>query len=189
MRTPTTVTPEAVVRSLAEPARMRVLAAVALGARTPAQIAASAPLSQREILVALHRLRESGLVTSDDLGLRVAYEEIRQMSQDLAADADDAPGGDAPTDGPDSTLRPFVRKGRLATLPAAQGRRRRVLAHIADNSFTVGIGYDEPAVNDKLRVWCDGGEVDHVTLRRYLIDTGILVRANGIYTRPDKHQG
>ena len=41
--------------------------------------------------------------------------------------------------------------------------------------------YDELEVNDRLRVWCDGGEVDHVTIRRYLIDMKLLHRADGLY--------
>ncbi|MFB9433110.1 DUF2087 domain-containing protein [Streptoalloteichus tenebrarius] len=41
-------------------------------------------------------------------------------------------------------------------------------------------------MNDRLRTWCDGGEVDHVTIRRHLVDAGILVRKDGRYWRPDE---
>ncbi|WP_433421662.1 DUF2087 domain-containing protein [Microtetraspora malaysiensis] len=86
----------------------------------------------------------------------------------------DARGGE-----PD--LRPFVRDGRLIMVPARQNRRRAVLDHVAARSFDPAAEYDERTVNEKLRVWCEGGEVDHVAIRRYLIDMGILVRGDGIY--------
>lgn len=79
------------------------------------------------------------------------------------------------------SLRPFVGDGRLRTLPAKQSRRRIVLEHIAGTSFERGSSYDEPAINAALRAWCEGGEVDHVALRRYLIEAQILVRDQGIY--------
>lgn len=41
--------------------------------------------------------------------------------------------------------------------------------------------YPERVVNEKLRAWCDEGEVDHVTLRRYLVDLHHLRRSAGIY--------
>ncbi|WP_066943079.1 DUF2087 domain-containing protein [Microtetraspora fusca] len=92
-------------------------------------------------------------------------------SRDLQPDA----GGGKPD------LRPFVRDGRLITLPARQNRRRAVLDHVAARCFDPAAEYDERAVNEKLREWCEGGEVDHVAVRRYLIDMGILVRGNGVY--------
>jgi hypothetical protein len=34
-----------------------------------------------------------------------------------------------------------------------------------------------------LRAWCHDSETDHVTLRRYLVDEGLLSRADGEYWR------
>jgi hypothetical protein len=175
---PTPMTPDALVRLLAEPTRMRVLAAIALGAETSAKISDTAKLPQKDVLIALRRLQEHGLVVSDTNGLHVGYEHLRQLSRETAA-ADDQ----TEVEQADVAIRPFIRDGHLLTLPAAPGRRRAVLEHIAGSSFEAGATYDEPAVNEKLRAWCDGGEVDHVAIRRYLIEAGILVRANGIYAR------
>ncbi|MEH1016190.1 DUF2087 domain-containing protein [Micromonospora sp. CPCC 206060] len=36
-------------------------------------------------------------------------------------------------------------------------------------------------VDDRLRMWCTDGEVDHVTVRRYLVEARLLFRANGVY--------
>lgn len=82
---------------------------------------------------------------------------------------------------PDFT--PFVRDGRLISLPAKQARREAVLRYLAEGSFAPEHTYPESTVNEKLRAWCDGGQVDHVAIRRYLIDLQILSRANGVYWR------
>ena len=84
------------------------------------------------------------------------------------------------------TLEPFVRDGRLRSLPSKQGRRRAVLAHVVESSFAPDATYDEPAVNEVLLRWCEGGEVDHVAVRRYLVDHRLLFRVRGVYARrPD----
>ncbi len=84
------------------------------------------------------------------------------------------------------TLEPFVVDGRLRSLPSKQGRRRVVLTHVVETSFAPDTAYDEPAVNEVLLRWCEGGEVDHVAVRRYLIDHGLLFRVRGVYARrPD----
>lgn len=79
-------------------------------------------------------------------------------------------------------LRTFVPDGRLVRLPARRGRRRVVLEHIAQ-SFEPGRRFPEREVDAVLRAWCAGGEVDHVTLRRYLVDEGLLGREHGMYWR------
>ena len=59
-----------------------------------------------------------------------------------------------------------------------------LLEHITERSFTPGERYSERVVDDALRRWCEGGEADHVTLRRYLIDDRLLARDHGVYWRP-----
>jgi hypothetical protein len=88
-----------------------------------------------------------------------------------------------PSGGMNADLSPFVRDGRLVSLPARQARRRAVLTHIVEQSFERHVVYDEPAVDERLRRWCDGGGVDHVTVRRYLIEAELMTRADGRYSR------
>ena len=76
----------------------------------------------------------------------------------------------------------FVRDGQLVRLPARHRRRRLVLERIAE-SFEPGRYFTEPDVNAVLRRWCAGGDVDHVTVRRYLVDEELLGRADGKYWR------
>jgi hypothetical protein len=80
-------------------------------------------------------------------------------------------------DGP-ASLAPFFRDGRLETIPAARSRRLAVLAHIADR-FVAERDYTEDQVNRTLQAF----STDHATLRRYLVDAGLLHRERGTYRR------
>jgi hypothetical protein len=82
----------------------------------------------------------------------------------------------------DKPLRPFIGDGRLIRLPAKRARRLAVLDYLAQ-SFEPGRRFPEREVDVVLRAWCEGGEVDHVTVRRYLVDEGMLSRDHGMYWR------
>lgn len=43
--------------------------------------------------------------------------------------------------------------------------------------------YPEQEVDVLLRAWCAGGTADHVSLRRHLVDEGLLSLAAGEYWR------
>ena len=73
-------------------------------------------------------------------------------------------------------LRAFLRDGRLVRLPAKFSRRKQVLRYLAMRDFRPSARYTERQVNDVLRNWCEGAETDHVSVRRYLVDYGILAR-------------
>ncbi|MET7570776.1 DUF2087 domain-containing protein [Streptomyces sp. NPDC005492] len=171
------------LRLFAEQNRVRAFAAVALGAETSEEVAQVAGLTPRGTAVALLKLREQGVVkTLDDGELRVDYDLFRNLAREGEEPAEESPvTGDEHTD---MILRTFVRGGRLIRLPAQWSRKQVVLQHIAEQTFALGVQYPERTVNEKLRAWCDEGEVDHVTLRRYLVDLHHLRRSEGIYRRP-----
>jgi hypothetical protein len=77
-----------------------------------------------------------------------------------------------------STLRAFVRDGRLVSMPAMRSKRKIILEHIAA-CFEPGVKYPERAIDAVLRAWHD----DYVSLRRYLIDEALMAREDGIYWR------
>jgi hypothetical protein len=175
------VTVDAVVRLLAEPARLRVFSALVLGAGTPAEVAAATGLEMRDVMVGLRRLADGGLV--ELAGGRVApldrlFGELARQTV-VAAQPEDLGYSDERVTG---VLRTFVRDGRLVGLPAQRRRRIVVLEHIAQ-SFEPGIDYPEPEVNAVLKGWAADSGVDHVSLRRYLIDEDLLQRRDGVYRR------
>ncbi len=105
-----------------------------------------------------------------------------RSSQPLQPSPDAVAAGDGGRDR--MIVRTFVRDGRLVRLPARWTRKKVVLRHIAEQTFVPGVEYPERTVDEKLRGWCEDGEVDHVTLRRHLVDFGHLRRSDGIYARP-----
>lgn len=158
----------AIVGLLAEPERLRVLAAVVLGARTPAQIGEATGLGARAVGRALQKLQAGGLL--DGSGVRVDL--FKEAARAAAPPSEDS--GDV--------VARFVRDGRLVSLPAQESKRRLVLEHIAQ-SFEPGRHYPEREVDAVLRAWTEGGATDHAALRRYLVDHQLLAREGGEYWR------
>lgn len=81
-------------------------------------------------------------------------------------------------DGPAELAR-FFRAGRLETIPARPRDREAVLTHLAA-AFERGRDYAESEVNAVL----ERTHNDFATLRRYLVDAGLLRRDARRYWRP-----
>ena len=65
-----------------------------------------------------------------------------------------------------------MRLGRIERYPANMAQRRELLAWIASEAIQAGEKLTEKQVNERLLSYTD----DVVTLRRYLIDFGLLRR-------------
>ncbi|MDG4800867.1 DUF2087 domain-containing protein [Micromonospora sp. WMMD980] len=169
------MTAQALAGALADERRRVVFAAIVLGARDVPAVVARTGLPARDAATAVRRLTDAGVLADDDAGLRVDSERLREFARAAAP---------SPAADPRQTiLRTFLRDGALTRLPAQRGRRRVLLEHITERTFEPGLRYPERAVDDALRPWCAGGEADHVTLRRYLIDDLLLTREHGVYWR------
>src|SRR6185312_11691650 len=131
-----------VVGLLAEPERLRVVSALALGAGTIPEVAAAAELDQREVVRALRRLERAGLVSRDKDQLTL------HADREAAPDEPGEPlSADAATD---AVLRAFTRDGRITSIPVQRGRRRLLLEHVAA-AFEPGVRYPEREVDAVLR--------------------------------------
>jgi hypothetical protein len=153
---------------LAEPERLRVLAALVLGARTPAEVGDATGLDARAVGRAMQKLQAAGLV--DGEGVRV---ELFKEAARAAAPAPEAVG---------DVVGRFIKDGRLVSLPAQESKRRLVLEYVAQ-TFEPGRHYPEREVDAVLRAWTEGGSTDHAALRRYLVDHQLLAREGGEYWR------
>lgn len=171
--------PESLVGLLAEPDRVRAFAAVVLGAETVADVRSMTGLDQRAAATAVTKLVNGGLVAQSPAGLAADVEVFKEAAKAAAPPPQDHGYAD---DRVESIVRAFVRDGVLVGVPAQAGRRRTLLEHVAQ-SFEPGRGYDEKEVNAVLRAWTAGGGVDHVTVRRHLVDEGLLARDDGVYRR------
>jgi hypothetical protein len=80
---------------------------------------------------------------------------------------------------PPAQLRPFIRDGRITTVPAKRTRRLLLLDEVAQ-AFEPGRRYPERVVDEILKAVFD----DHCALRRYLVDEAFLSRTvSGVYWR------
>ena len=78
-----------------------------------------------------------------------------------------------------NTLRRMLANGPLTGYPTRRADED-VLLRLAASRFEFGRSYTEAEVNEVLRVWletfCAPYGIDHVTMRRRLVDTRFLVR-------------
>jgi hypothetical protein len=166
-----------IVGLLADPARRKVVAALALGAGTIEAAAAVSGLPLKDVALAARRLARAGLVHRDGHGLALHTERFAEAARTAAAQAPPPPRMSAdPAE--DAVLQTFVREGRLVSIPAQHSKRVVVLTHLV-HVFEPGVRYPEREVNALLAAW----HPDVAALRRYLVDEGLLTRDAGLYWR------
>ena len=78
-------------------------------------------------------------------------------------------------------IRGFLRDDRLTTIPSQESKRRIVIRYLCDRVFTEDRPYPEKEVNQRLALF----HPDVATLRRAMVDDGLLVREAGIYRRAE----
>jgi hypothetical protein len=185
------------LKALCAPPRIRIAGLVAERGRTVDELAALLGLTPRVVARHLDLLVAARLVearpgprpftytlridTLQGVGRTIAE---REGAADASAEADaaaaDLAAGRDPEDA--KVLRTFVVGGRLASIPAQDRKRRVVLRHLRDAIFTEDRAYPEKEVNQRLALF----HPDVASLRRYMVDAGLVTRAAGMYRRaPD----
>lgn len=161
------------VGALAQDDRRAAYAALALGATTVAEVAERAGLRPPAAAVALRKLADVRIASFDRE--RHTYTLLDDTFR-LAVQAEVRVAGRAGGDGAGS----YFRRGRLTAIPGDREVRSRVLDVVAD-SFDPAVSYPEAKVNAICGEWFD----DWVTLRRALVDEGLLRRneSGAIYER------
>jgi hypothetical protein len=167
-----------IIGALADTDRRRILAAVELGASTLEDAAKLSGLPDHRAARALGRLVDNRLVITDvDGGFRVdtaAFANAARVA--LARPPSDEHAGEPPERR--KVLEAFVRSGRITSMPTAPAKREIVFDWLA-GTFEVGRRYSEAEVNEALA----GHVEDHVSLRRALVDAGLLDRDENAYWR------
>lgn len=166
---------------LAEPDRLRIVAALVLGHHRHNELVDATGLDARAVTTALDRLGAGGLIErADDGTIGVRETEFKAAAIAAAADRDshhrDDFGGFAPEAA--AILGNFVHQGRLEALPAARAKRRVVLDWVAGH-FEPGQVYAEATLNELLA----SIHPDAAALRRYLVDEELMERRDGFYWR------
>jgi len=122
----------------------------------------------------LPRLIAAGVVADGD-GLRVETAPFREAGRERPPRQRELPGA---TPEQARVLRNFVENGRLKALPVHASQRRVVLEYLS-TQFEDDVEYGERDVNELLGRFHD----DYASLRRYLVDEGLLTRSAGRYRR------
>jgi hypothetical protein len=172
--------PEALVGLLAEEGRLKVVAAVVLGATTPTAVAGATGLDPKAITKALDRLIRGGLVEATGAGgLRVTAERFKEAAQQAAAARPQRrPEEFGATAGQAEVLRNYLVDGKLAQIPSQRSKRLVVLDFLA-GQFEPGRTFPEEQVNYILGRF----HADYAALRRYLVEEELLERRDGFYWR------
>ena len=172
--------PDALVGLLAEEGRLKVVAAIVLGATTPTAVAGVTGLDPKAVTKALDRLIRGGIVEATGAdGLRVATERFKVAAQQAAAQRpQNRPEDFGATADQAGVLRNYLVDGRLAQIPAQRWKRLVVLDFLA-GQFEPGRTYPEEQVNYVLGRF----HPDYAALRRYLVEEGMLERRDGFYWR------
>jgi hypothetical protein len=159
---------------LGDDERLRVVAAIALGARTIDDVAETGDLEPDQVRRALPRLISAGVVEHQD-GLQVDVAAFRKAARERPPRQRELPDA---TPEQARVLRNFVEEGRLRALPVRAAQRRVVLEYLAER-FQEEVEYPEADVNELLGRFHD----DYASLRRCLVDEGLLTRGGGRYRR------
>lgn len=160
-----------------DPVRLAVLGRAAEGHIDVGAIAAALDVSVRSVAEARGRLIAAGLITTDDHLERQQLREIARAMPKMPSAASQILSGAWSAEEAE-VLERFFTDERLREIPSNRAKRRTVLERLAQE-FEPGLRYSEPEVNFTLQLF----HADHAALRRYLVDEGLLTRADGVYWR------
>lgn len=175
-------------KALVDPVRLRLLGSLAERPATAEGIAVRLGLARARVDRNLALLTRSGLVRA---GASAEYElDLARLNAlgRLLDGLEPTPGAEATLTGPDGeplhpedakVLRGFLDGDRLREIPAQQRKRLVVLRYLRDRCFTEDRPYPEKEVNQRLGLF----HRDVASLRRYLVDSGLMTRAAGEYRR------
>lgn len=160
--------------------RLAVSGALVSGPKTTNELADSTGLDTRRVLEAVGALTTAFLVTSHDAMHHFSVEALRDMASELVEPElpMDPAIGFGMTDEERAVLARYFEGRTLTAVPTSRAKRLIVLERLA-LEFDVGKKYPEREVNSILGAF----NPDWSTLRRHLIDEGLLDREQNVYWR------
>lgn len=180
------------LKALSDATRLRIVGRLADGSVTPEALARDLDLPLRIVVRQLGHLEAVGLARQEATlggGIRYALridtlqgigrslDELERGAEE-AAPVVDAGGRPLPVEDA-KVLRAFVVDGRLASIPAQERKRLVILRYLLDACFAEDRPYPEKEVNQRLALF----HPDVASLRRYLVDEGLMTRQAGEYRR------
>ena len=174
------MTPEELLRVLADTERLAVAGSVAAGPLTADELRGKLGLPAKRVRQHLSKLVAAGIVAleEDRRTYRLEPETLRRAAMEVGPARDPGLALGAVFADEEAVLRHYFRGGRLREVPNRRAKRLVVLERLA-LEFEPGVRYSEREVNATLGRFHD----DHASLRRYLVDEGFLSRERGEYWR------
>jgi hypothetical protein len=174
------MTPEELLRLLADPERLAIAGALAQGPRTHRELADQLGIPAKRLKRHLAKLTAADLATvdTDRHTYRLHTETLREAAKEAGPPRDPGLALGAVYEEEEQVLRSYFRRGKLKEIPAKRSKRRIVLTRLA-LEFDVGVRYSEAEVNETLKRF----HPDFATLRRSLVDEDLLSRDRGEYWR------
>jgi hypothetical protein len=174
------MTPEELLRALADPERLSVAGALARGPRTVKALADDTGLPVARVRRHLSRLAAAGLARAqaDRRTYALETQALRAAALEASPPREAGLALGAVDEEEEAVLRSYFRAGRLREIPARRSKRMIVLTRLA-LEFEPGVRYPEREVNEILKRF----HADHASLRRHLVDEGFLSRERGVYWR------
>jgi len=169
-------------KALADESRLRIIGLLATRERSVEELATDLRLKAPTVSHHLATLRDIGLVSMRPEGTTHLYrfqpERLRELNRRLAPEKlaiPDSEGGDA---WERKVLADFTDQGRLKSIPAGETKRLVILRWFA-RKFEPGRRYSELEVNAIIAEFIN----DFASIRRYLVDHGLMDRRAGVYWR------
>jgi biotin operon repressor len=174
-------------KALADPSRLRLLAALRERPLYPEVLAERLKLSPSTVSFHLKKLEAAGLVTSSREQYYVVYRPVeallgRTLGELVRLDgAEEREQSGRERAYRRKVLETFFAYGRLRSIPVQRKKRRIVLEQLVE-SFELDRDYPESEVNEVLGEYHE----DFCTLRRELIMEKLMTRAEGVYRRTER---
>jgi DNA-binding transcriptional ArsR family regulator len=181
----------ATLKALSDASRLRIVGLLAARPYSVEELAAAVELTPGTIVHHLKRLEAVGLVEGRPRHPYVEYslrvERLHSLGRTIGT-LERTEERQATQPGPDGqplpafdakVLRAFVVEGRLVSIPAQERKRLVVLRYLLDQCFVEDRAYPEKEVNQRLALL----HPDVASLRRYLVDQGLMTRTAGVYRR------
>lgn len=179
------------LKALSDASRLRIVGLLAARPYAVAELADDLSLSPGTVVHHLKRLKAAGLVEAKashpyvEYSLRLDRLQAVGRLLDEIEHADEeqtslpGPAGEALPAFEAKVLRSFMEGDRLVSIPAQEKKRLVVLAYLRERCFAEDREYPEKEVNQRLAIF----HPDVASLRRYMIETGLMTRSAGVYRR------
>lgn len=179
------------LKALSDASRLRIIGLLAARPYAVEELAAALELTPGTVVHHLKRLDAAGLVGSRASRPYVEYSLRVDRLQAIGRRLGELERADEPVatlPGPDGeplpafdagVLRAFVVDGRLVSIPAQEKKKLVVLRYVRERCFAEDRLYPEKEVNVRLALL----HPDVASLRRYLVEFGLMARDAGIYRR------